>query len=73
MLEAAGIRSLGPSKAAAVLEGSKGFVKDLCMQAGIPLRRLQALPRTGAAKAYAAAIGFPVVIKADGCWQRAKA
>src|SRR5271154_5350958 len=36
VLEAAGIRSLGPSKAAAILEGSKGFVKDLCRQAGIP-------------------------------------
>ena len=36
VLEAAGIRTLGPSKAAAVLEGSKGFVKDLCLQKGIP-------------------------------------
>ena len=34
--EAAGIRALGPSKAAAVLEGSKGFVKDLCAEIGIP-------------------------------------
>src|SRR5271154_5557778 len=34
--EAAGIRASGPSKAAAILEGSKGFVKDLCRDAGIP-------------------------------------
>ncbi|HJW40880.1 MAG TPA: phosphoribosylamine--glycine ligase, partial [Rhizomicrobium sp.] len=34
--EAVGIRATGPSKAAAVLEGSKGFVKDLCAEFGIP-------------------------------------
>src|ERR1700722_2080914 len=34
--EAAGIRATGPSKAAAALEGSKGFVKDLCAEVGIP-------------------------------------
>jgi len=66
VLEAAGIRSLGPSKAAAVLEGSKGFVKDLCMQAGIPTAAYQRFREPDAAMAYAASIGFPVVIKADG-------
>ena len=35
-LEAAGIRVFGPTKAAAQLEGSKGFTKDLCREAGIP-------------------------------------
>ena len=45
VLEAAGIRALGPSKAAAVLEGSKGFVKDLCAEDGHSHRRLSALPR----------------------------
>src|SRR5687768_11208440 len=35
-LDAAGIRGFGPSKAAAQLEGSKGFTKDLCARAGIP-------------------------------------
>ena len=35
-LEAAGIRAFGPTKAAAQLEGSKGFTKDLCREAGIP-------------------------------------
>ena len=35
-LAAAGIRAFGPSKAAAELEGSKGFTKDLCREAGIP-------------------------------------
>ena len=67
VLEAAGIHALGPSKAAAVLEGSKGFVKDLCTESGHSHRRLSALPRRRrAAKAFADSLGFPVVIKADG-------
>ena len=48
VLEAAGIRALGPSKAAAVLEGSKGFVKDLCREAGIPTAAYQRFTRAGA-------------------------
>jgi phosphoribosylamine--glycine ligase len=47
VMEGAGIRALGPSKAAAVLEGSKGFVKDLCMQAGIPTARQDLRRRPG--------------------------
>jgi phosphoribosylamine--glycine ligase len=64
--EAAGIRALGPSKAAAVLEGSKGFVKDLCAEIGIPTAAYQRFRDPAAAKAFADGIGFPVVIKADG-------
>ena len=66
VLEAAGIRSLGPSKAAAILEGSKGFVKDLCRQAGIPTAAYGRFREPGAAKAFADTLGLPVVIKADG-------
>ena len=66
VLEAAGIRALGPSKAAAVLEGSKGFVKDLCREMGIPTAQYQRFTAPEPAKAYAEAIGYPVVIKADG-------
>jgi phosphoribosylamine--glycine ligase len=66
VLEAAGIPSLGPSKAAAVLEGSKGFVKDLCAQAGIPTAAYQRFTAPDAAKAFADNLGYPVVIKADG-------
>jgi phosphoribosylamine---glycine ligase len=65
-LEAAGIRALGPSKAAAVLEGSKGFVKDLCAEKGIPTAAYKRFRDAGAAKAFADSLGFPVVIKADG-------
>ena len=66
VLEAAGIRALGPSKAAAVLEGSKGFVKDLCMEAGIPTAAYRRFREPKAAKAFADSLGAPVVIKADG-------
>jgi len=64
--EAAGIRALGPSKAAAVLEGSKGFVKDLCAEISIPTARYQRFRAADEAKRFAASLGFPVVIKADG-------
>ena len=66
VLEAAGIRALGPSKAAAVLEGSKGFVKDLCIEAGIPTAAYQRFCEPDAAKMFADSLGHPVVIKADG-------
>ena len=64
--EAAGIRALGPSKAAAVLEGSKGFVKDLCAEIGVPTARYRRFRAPDEAKRFAAGLGFPVVIKADG-------
>jgi phosphoribosylamine--glycine ligase len=66
VFEAAGIRASGPSKAAAVLEGSKGFVKDLCMEAGIPTAAYRRFTAAGPAKTYADSLGYPVVIKADG-------
>jgi phosphoribosylamine--glycine ligase len=71
ILEAAGIRSLGPSKAAAVLEGSKGFVKNLCDEMGIPTAAYQRFTAPDAAKTFADRLleesgGYPVVIKADG-------
>ncbi len=66
VLEAAGIRALGPSKAAAILEGSKGFVKDLCLEAGIPTAAYRRFREPAAAKSFADTLGHPVVIKADG-------
>ena len=65
--EAAGIRALGPSKAAAVLEGSKGFVKDLCMHAGIPTAAYGRFPRAESRQGcLPSPLGLPLVIKADG-------
>ncbi len=69
--EAAGIRATGPSKAAAVLEGSKGFVKDLCIEAGIPTAAYKRFSQAEPAKAFADSLGLPVVIKADG-WAAGK-
>ena len=64
--EKAGIRASGPIKAAAILEGSKGFVKDLCAEAGIPTAGYRRFRESAAAKAFADTLGLPVVIKADG-------
>jgi phosphoribosylamine--glycine ligase len=66
VLEGAGIRALGPSKAAAVLEGSKGFVKDMCIEAGIPTAGYKRFTDPMRAKLFADGLGYPVVIKADG-------
>ncbi len=65
-LEAAGIKAFGPSRAAARLEGSKGFTKDLCRANGIPTAAYERFREAAAAKAYARACGAPLVIKADG-------
>jgi phosphoribosylamine--glycine ligase len=65
-LEAAGIKAFGPSGAAAVLEGSKGFVKDLCAANNIPTAAYQRFTEAKSAKVFAATLGLPVVIKADG-------
>lgn len=65
-LEAAGIKVFGPSRAAAALEGSKGFTKDLCAAYGIPTAAYHRFAEAGPAKAYAREQGLPIVIKADG-------
>ena len=65
-LRAAGFAVFGPNAAAAGLEGSKGFTKDLCAREGIPTAAYVRIET--AADALAALDGFtiPVVIKADG-------
>jgi phosphoribosylamine--glycine ligase len=65
-LEAAGIKSFGPTRAAARLEGSKGFTKDLCRDNGIPTAAYERFTNAADAKAYVATRGAPIVIKADG-------
>src|SRR5579862_5821630 len=65
-LEAAGIGAFGPTAAAAALEGSKGFMKDLCAREGIPTAAYRRFRDGAAAKAYIAAEGAPIVVKADG-------
>jgi phosphoribosylamine--glycine ligase len=65
-LRVAGVRVFGPSAAAARLEGSKGFTKDMCARAGIPTAAYGRFSDAAAARAALAGFGLPVVIKADG-------
>ncbi|MET3793056.1 phosphoribosylamine--glycine ligase [Aquamicrobium terrae] len=65
-LRQVGIRVFGPSKAAAQLEGSKGFTKDLCARFGIPTGAYRRFSALEPAKAYVREQGAPIVIKADG-------
>ena len=62
----AGFLVFGPSQAAARLEGSKGFTKDLCARYSIPTGAYRRFDNAGEAKAYATAEGAPIVVKADG-------
>ncbi len=65
-LAAAGIPAFGPSKAAARLEGSKGFTKDLARDFGIPTAAYGRFADKAAALAYLDAHPAPIVVKADG-------
>src|SRR6516165_635047 len=65
-LTAAGIKAFGPSRAAAQLEGSKGFTKDLCKANKIPTAAYERFDAAAAAKRYVRARGAPIVVKADG-------
>lgn len=65
-LRAVGIKVFGPNANAAVLEGSKGFVKDLCARENIPTAAYARHKDKAAALADLARFGLPVVIKADG-------
>src|SRR5262245_15203460 len=62
---AAGIATFGPSAAAAQLEGSKGFTKDLCARAGIPTAAYLRVETEAQAIAALDRFTIPVVIKAD--------
>ena len=65
-LRGAGFAVFGPSKAAAQLEGSKGFTKDLCARHGIPTAAFERHADAAAARLALARFGLPVVVKADG-------
>jgi phosphoribosylamine--glycine ligase len=62
----AGLAVFGPSAAAAQLEGSKGFTKDLCEANAIPTARYRRTESADEARRALNDFGFPVVIKADG-------
>jgi phosphoribosylamine--glycine ligase len=65
-LRAAGFAVFGPNAAAAQLEGSKGFTKDLCRANGIPTGDYVRVETMADARAALERFGIPVVIKADG-------
>src|SRR6516164_5162474 len=65
-LEGEGIAAFGPSAAAAALEASKGFAKDLCARAGVPTAAWRRFRDPAAAKAFITRHGAPIVVKADG-------
>ena len=65
-LEEAGIPSFGPNKAAAIIEGSKAFSKELMKKYGIPTARYETFSDEEKALSYLATVSFPTVIKADG-------
>ena len=65
-LEAAGIRTFGPRKNAAILEGSKAFSKDLMKKYHIPTAGYENFTDAKKALAYLETAKFPIVLKADG-------
>jgi phosphoribosylamine--glycine ligase len=65
-LTAADIKCFGPSAAAAELEGSKGFMKDIVAKYGVPTAAYGRFTDAEAAKAYIRQIGAPIVVKTDG-------
>ena len=65
-LQEVGIKAFGPNAAAAELEGSKGFMKDLAAKYGIPTADYRRFTEAEPAKAYLRELGAPVVVKADG-------
>ena len=65
-LQAAGIACFGPTKAAAAIEGSKVFAKDLMQRYGIPTARYAAFSELDAALDYVNKMPAPMVVKADG-------
>lgn len=65
-LREAGLLVFGPSEAAARLEASKSFTKEICDAAGAPTAGYARFTEAGPAKDYIRAQGAPIVIKADG-------
>ena len=65
-LEAEDISAFGPRAAAARIEGSKGFMKDLCTRCGVPTAAYRRIASLAEAEAFIAELGAPLVVKADG-------
>ena len=61
-----GLAVFGPSQAAARIESSKAFAKDLMVRYGIPTARYRAFTEIAPARAWCRELGAPLVVKADG-------
>lgn len=66
LLEAEGLKVFGPSKAAAAMEGSKTFAKEIMLAAGVPTAHAAACSEVESALRELECCSYPVVIKADG-------
>lgn len=66
VLEEAGIRTFGPRKNAAILEGSKAFSKDLMKKYNIPTAAYENFDNAQEAVSYLETAKYPIVLKADG-------
>lgn len=66
VLEANGIKAFGPGKAAAQLEGSKQFMKDMVKKYGVATAEYETFTDAQSAKEYVKQIGAPIVVKTDG-------
>ncbi|NRA86879.1 MAG: phosphoribosylamine--glycine ligase [Rhizobiales bacterium] len=65
-LRAADILVFGPDREAAQIEGSKGFMKDLCREFNIPTAKYERFSDATKAKEFIKLMGAPLVVKADG-------
>ena len=65
-LSAVGIPSFGPNKAAAIIEGSKVFSKNLMKKYGIPTAEYEVFENAADALRYVESCKIPIVVKADG-------
>tara|TARA_B100000482_G_scaffold13768_1_gene9642 strand:- start:549 stop:1817 length:1269 start_codon:yes stop_codon:yes gene_type:complete len=65
-LQSKGIKTFGPSQAAAQLEGSKTYSKDFFIKYGIPTAQYASFSDYDSSKSYLEQIEYPTVIKADG-------
>ncbi len=65
-LEEAGIKAFGPNARAAMLEGSKGFMKDLAIASGVPTAAYGRFSELASAETFIRERGAPIVVKVDG-------
>ena len=65
-LQSKGIKTFGPSQAAAQLEGSKTFSKDFFIKYGIPTAQYASFNDFDSSRSYLDKIDYPTVVKADG-------